>query len=233
MTDAQSVVRDRLFELKDESYRDFHSALMPTVNKYRIIGVRVPDLRRLAKELHKNGVGDEFIKNLPHTYYEEDNIHAFLIEQIKDFNAALAETDKFLPYIDNWATCDMFSPKIFAKHPDIMLNKSIEWIKSDKTYTVRYGIGMLMRYFLDDNFRPEILEIVSAVRSEEYYVNMMVAWFFATALAKQYEKTVIYLENHFLPVWVHNKTIQKAIESNRISSETKEYLKKLKIKTPV
>ena len=233
MTDAHSIVRDRLFALRDEKYRDFHAALMPTVDKYRIIGVRVPDLRKLSKELYKNGSGEEFIKNLPHSYYEEDNVHAFIIEQLKDFETALAETERFLPFIDNWATCDMFSPKIFSKHPDVILTKSIEWIKSDKTYTVRYGIGMLMRYFLDDNFTSDILSIVASVRSEEYYVNMMIAWFFATALAKKYNEAVMFLENRLLPDWVHNKTIQKAIESNRISEETKEYLRKLKIKTPV
>ena len=193
----------------------------------------MPALRKLSKELYKSGIGEEFIKKLPHVYYEEDNIHAFIVEQIMDFDTALAETEKFLPFIDNWATCDMFSPKVFADYPDEILAKSIEWINSDKAYTSRYGIGMLMRYFLDDNFTSDILSIVASVRSEQYYVNMMVAWFFATALAKQYEKTVIYLEKRLLPDWVHNKTIQKAVESNRISSETKEYLKKLKIKTPV
>lgn len=233
MTDAQSIIRDRLFALKDEKYRDFHSALMPTVNKSRIIGVRVPDLRKLSKELYKNGVGEEFIKNLTHTYYEEDNVHAFIIEQIKDFDIALAETERFLPYINNWATCDMFSPMIFAKHPDIILKKSMEWLNSEKTYTIRYGIGMLMRYFLDENFNNDILGLVASVRSEEYYVNMMIAWFFATALAKKYNEAVVFLENRLLPDWVHNKTIQKAVESNRISVSAKEYLRTLKIKTPV
>ena len=224
MTDVTS----RLFALQDKEYREFHSALMPTVSKEKIIGVRVPLLRKLAKELYKSGAGEEFIKNLPHSYYEEDNLHAFIVEQIKDFDLCLAETERFLPFIDNWATCDMFSPKVFANHTDRIYNKSLEWITSDKPYTVRYGIGMLMRYFLDENFSDDILKTVSQIKSDEYYVNMMIAWFFATALAKQYDSTIIYIENNILDTWVHNKSIQKAIESNRISSDTKKYLKALK-----
>lgn len=229
MTDVDILVRNRLFGLRDENYRDFHSVLMPTVDKDKIIGIRVPDLRKLSKELIKDGTGLEFIKILPHKYYEEDNIHAFIIEQIKDFEICLNETERFLPFIDNWATCDMFSPKVFSKHTDVIYRKSIEWINSDKTYTIRYGIGMLMRYFLDQNFNDEILKIVSGIKSEEYYVNMMIAWFFATALAKQYDTAVKYIENQDLSPWVHNKTIQKAIESNRISAETKVYLKTKKL----
>lgn len=229
MTDVEILVRNRLFGLRDENYCDFHSALMPTVDKDKIIGVRVPDVRKLSKELMKDGTGLEFIKILPHKYYEEDNIHAFIIEQIKDFEICLNETERFLPFIDNWATCDMFSPKVFSKHTDVIYRKSIEWINSDKTYTIRYGIGMLMRYFLDQNFNDEILKIVSEIKSEEYYVNMMIAWFFATALAKQYDTAVKYIENQYLSPWVHNKTIQKAIESNRISAETKVYLKTKKL----
>lgn len=229
MTDAETQVRNRLFDLQDMQYRDFHSALMPTVDKEKIIGVRVPDLRKLSKELMKDGTGLEFIKILPHKYYEEDNIHAFIIEQIKDFEICLNETERFLPFIDNWATCDMFSPKVFSKHRDVIYGKSIEWINSDKTYTIRYGIGMLMRYFLDENFNDEILKIVSGIKSEDYYVNMMIAWFFATALAKQYDSAVNYIENQALSLWVHNKTIQKAVESNRISKKTKDYLKTKKL----
>ena len=221
-------VTSRLFALQDKEYRDFHSALVPTVSKEKIIGVRVPLLRKFAKELYKSVAGEEFIKNLPHSYYEEDNLHAFIVEQIKDFDLCLAETERFLPFIDNWATCDMFSPKVFANHTDAIYNKSLEWIKSDKPYTVRYGIGMLMRYFLDENFSDDILKTVSQIKSDEYYVNMMIAWFFATALAKQYDSTIVYIENNILDTWVHNKSIQKAIESNRISSDTKKYLKALK-----
>ncbi len=228
MTDAEKYVRERLFALQDEKYREFHSALMPTARKEKIIGVRVPELRKLSKDLFRNGTGEEFIKILPHTYYEEDNIHAFVVEQIKDFDVCLQETERFLPYIDNWATCDMFSPKVFAKHTDVIFGKSLEWIVSDKIYTIRYGIGMLMRYFLDENFKEDVLKIVSDIKSDEYYVNMMIAWFFATALAKQFDSAIEYIESGKLDIWVHNKTIQKATESNRISAETKKYLRTLK-----
>lgn len=233
MTDAQKYVQSRLFELQDAEYKAFHSKLMPTVDDIKIIGVRVPELRKLANELWKNGTGEEFIKILPHELYEENNIHAFFIEKIKDFDLALAETEKFLPYIDNWATCDMFSPKVFAKNTDKIYEKSLEWINSDKIYTIRYGIGMLMRYFLDEEFTQEVLNIVADVKSDEYYVNMMIAWFFATALAKQYDSAIKYIERKKLDTWVHNKTIQKAIESNRIKEDQKKYLRTLKIKTPV
>ena len=229
MTDAENYVRERLTALQDTEYRDFHSALMPTVNKEKIIGVRVPELRKLAKELFRNGVGEEYIKNLPHAFYEEDNLHAFIVEQIKDSDRCLAETEKFLPFIDNWATCDMFSPKVFADHTDIIYSKSLDWISSGDTYIIRYGIGMLMRYFLDENFNEDVLKIVSRIKSDEYYVNMMIAWFFATALAKQYDSAIKYIENSTLDSWVHNKTIQKAIESNRISKNTKNYLRTLKL----
>ena len=228
MTDAENYARERLFALQDMQYRDFHSALMPTVSKDKIIGVRVPLLRKLAKELFRNGAGEKFIKNLPHDYYEEDNLHAFIVEQLKDFDTCLAETERFLPFIDNWATCDMFSPKVFADHTGLIYKKILEWIASDKPYIVRYGIGMLMRYFLGEKFSDDILKTVSQIKSDEYYVNMMIAWFFATALAKQYDSTIIYIENNILDIWVHNKAIQKAIESNRISSDTKKYLRTLK-----
>lgn len=228
MTDAEKIVREKLFELQDPEYKAFHAKLMPTVDESKIIGVRVPNLRKLSSELWKDGTGMEFIKNLSHTYYEENNIHAFCIEKIKDFDTALNETDKFLPYIDNWATCDMFSPKIFAKHTDIVYEKCLSWIATGKTYTVRYGVGMLMRYFLDERFNDKVLSIVSGIKSDEYYVNMMISWFFATALAKQYDASLKCMEDKKLDTWVHNKAIQKAIESNRISPEKKEYLKKLR-----
>lgn len=230
MIQSEIYVRERLFELKDEKYRDFHSSLMPTVDKENIIGVRVPEQRKLAKELWKSGVGEKYLKILPHKYYDEYNIHAFCIEQIKDFETALAETEKLLPYIDNWATCDMFSPKIFSQHTEQIYEKSLEWIKSDRNYTVRYGIGMLMRYFLDDSFNEDVLKTVAGIKSDEYYVNMMIAWFFATALAKQYDSAIKYIENCCLDKWIHNKAIQKAVESYRIEAEIKRYLKSLKIK---
>ena len=228
MTDVENLVRGSLLSMKDDEYKNFHSKLMPTVNPDKIIGIRVPVLRKFSAEIWKNGIGELFIKNLPHKYYEEDNVHAFCIEKITDIDTAIAETESFLPYIDNWATCDMFTPKVFARHPDIIYEKCLEWIKSDHVYTVRYGIGMLMRYFLDENFSEDVLKIVSEIRSEEYYVNMMIAWFFATAITKQYESAIRYIEENRLADWVHNKTIQKAIESKVVFVETKEYLRTLK-----
>ena len=233
MTETEKLVRESLISMKDDEYKNFHSKLMPTVNPDKIIGIRVPVLRKFSAEIWKNGTGELFIKNLPHKYYEEDNVHAFCIEKITDIDTAIAETERFLPYIDNWATCDMFSPKVFAKHTDIIFKKSLEWIKSDHAYTVRYGIGMLMRYFLDENFSADVLKIVSEIRREEYYVNMMIAWFFATAITKQYESAIRYIEENRLADWVHNKVIQKINESNCIDRKIKEYVKALKIKTPV
>lgn len=230
MNELERKVIDRLFEFRDENYRDFNSKLIPTVDKNAVIGVRTPELRKLANELWKDGTGKEFIKILPHNYYEENNLHAFFIEKIKDFDEASSELDKFLPFVDNWATCDCMSPRIFGKHPEKTMQKSLEWLNSRHTYTIRYGICMLMRYFLDENFTPKVLEIVANIRSEEYYVNMMIAWFFATALAKQYDSALPYVTEYKLDNWCHNKTIQKAVESRRITDEQKAYLKSFKIK---
>ncbi len=226
MTKAE--IRERLFSLSDEKYKAFHSKLMPTVDPEKIIGVRTPVLRKFAAELYRSAEYKNFMCDLPHRYYEEDNLHAFLIEKLKDFDECVSETEKLLPYIDNWATCDMLRPKALKKEPKKLEEKILEWISSDKAYTVRYGIGCLLSYFLDENFSQEHLKIVSEIRSEEYYVNMMIAWYFATALAKQYDSAVVYIERRKLPKWVHEKTIQKAVESYRISAETKAYLKKLK-----
>ena len=231
MSNIEQTVQARLIELQDPKYRDFQCKLMPTVDPDTVIGVRTPELRKFAKAFGKEPEAADYLKILPHKYYEENNLHGFLIEQIRDFDACIEALDKFLPYVDNWATCDMISPKILGKKTDCLLVRINEWIKSDKTYTVRYGIGMLMRYYLDENFEKEHLKIVSGINSEEYYINMMIAWYFATALAKQWESTLPYIENRVLPVWVHNKAIQKAVESNRISTEQKEYLKTLKIKS--
>lgn len=217
-------MKAELFELRDLKYRDFHSRLMPTVDKERIIGVRVPDLRKLAKRVKNSEAADEFLKKLPHEYYEEDNLHAFLVEQIKDFDTALYETERFLPYIDNWATCDMFYPKVFKKHPERLMPKITEWIKSGRTYTVRYAIGLLMRM----DFKSEHMEMVASVKRNEYYINMMIAWYFATAVALNYENAIKYIEEKKLDNWVHNKTIQKAIESYRIDKEKKEKLRGMK-----
>ena len=223
-------IQTRLFELRDEKYRDFNAKLIPNVDKSTVIGVRTPDLRRLASELWKSGEGREFIKILPHDYYEENNLHAFIIEKIKDFDELIAELERFLPFVDNWATCDGLKPKVLAKYPERTKAKALEWISSLKTYTVRYGIGVLMVHFLDDNFTPDILKTVANVRSEEYYVNMMIAWFFATALAKQYEATLPYITEHRLSPWCNNKTIQKAVESYRITDEQKAFLREYKVK---
>lgn len=222
-------IREQLFLLADESYRDFHSKLIPTVEKEKIIGVRTPILRKFAKDFFKSGDYEDFLNTLPHEYYEENNLHAFLIEQIKDYDTAMEKTKEFLPYVDNWATCDMFMPKIFAKNKEKVLEEDKKMINSTETYTIRYGIGILMKLFSDSDFNEKYLEYVCKVKSEEYYVNMMRAWYFATLLSKHYEKTVVYIKEKRLDVWTHNKAVQKAVESNRIDKKTKEYLKTLKI----
>lgn len=219
-----------LFSMQDKEYRGFHSRLMPTVAPETIIGIRVPILRKFAKEFKKRAEYTEFIHTLPHKYYEENNLHAFTVALEKDFDTALAETKRFLPYIDNWATCDMFMPKVFAKHKDRILPEIRVWLKSGHTYTVRYAIGLLMSLFLDEDFKPEYMELVAAVRSEDYYINMMTAWYFATALAKQREFALRYITDERLDTWTHNKTIQKACESNRIDKEFKLKLRALKKK---
>ena len=222
------IIRAQLFTLRDEAYRTFHSALMPTVPPETVIGVRVPALRRLAKQLADTAQAEVFLQALPHGYYEENNLHAFLIELIRDYDRALAETEAFLPYINNWATCDCFCPKVFAKHKKELLVPIRRWLDSGEVYTVRYGMEMLMRYYLEDEFKLEYPEKVAAIRSEEYYVNMMIAWYLATALVKQWEAAIPYLEKRVLSDWVHRKTIQKAVESYRITPEQKVYLKSLR-----
>ena len=223
-------VQTRLFELQDLKYRDFHAKLMPTVNKEKIIGVRTPALRVFAKKYGKTDEAKEYLQILPHQYYEENNLHGLLIEQIKDYDTCLEELERFLPYIDNWATCDMLAVKVVKNHLDTFIDEVYRWMESDHAYTIRFGISMLMRYYLEDAFQMEYPEKVAQIRSEEYYVNMMCAWYFATALAKQYDKILPFIEKQKLDVWTHNKTIQKAIESYRITPEQKEYLKGLKIK---
>lgn len=223
-------VQTRLFELQDLKYRDFHAKLMPTVNKEKIIGVRTPALRVFAKKYGKTDEAKEYLQILPHQYYEENNLHGLLIEQIKDYDTCLEELERFLPYIDNWATCDMLAVKVVKNHLDTFIDEVYRWMESDHAYTIRFGISMLMRYYLEDAFQMEYPEKVAQIRSEEYYVNMMRAWYFATALAKQYDKILPFIEKQKLDVWTHNKTIQKAIESYRITPEQKEYLKGLKIK---
>ena len=223
-------IRNELFKMQDIEYRDFNSKLIPTVKKEDMIGIRTPELRKYAKKLIKSEEMEEFLHSLPHKYFDENQLHAFIISEIKDFNICMDELINFLPYLDNWATCDQLSPKIFKKYRNDLLPHIYEWLKSDKTYTVRFGIGMLMEHFLNEDFKTEYPEMVAAVRSEEYYINMMTAWYFATALAKQYESILPFIEGYKLDTWTHNKSIQKAIESNRISAEQKNYLKGLKIK---
>jgi len=221
-------IRTRLFALQDHAYRDFQCALMPTVPREKVIGVRTPQLRRLARALHGTPEADAFLHALPHAYYEEDNLHGFLIEYERDIQTLIALLDDFLPHVDNWATCDGTAPKAFKNHPEELLAAIRRWLKSPYPYTVRYGLGMLMRHFLDERFAPEYLALAASVRSEHYYIRMMAAWYFATALAKQYEAAFPYLAERRLEPWVHKKAIQKAIESFRIPDERKAVLKKLR-----
>ena len=224
-----NVISEELFALQDTEYQVFQSKLMPTIPPETVIGVRTPLLRKRAKELAGTPQAESFLHDLPHRYYEENNLHAFLIEQIRDYDTALAETERFLPYINNWATCDCFCPKVFAKHKAELLIPLRRWLGSDQTYTVRYAMGMLMRYYLDEDFQPEYLAWVAGVHSEESYLNMMRAWYFATALAKQPDAALPWLTDRRLDVWTHNKTIQKAAESYRIPPEMKQQLRELRI----
>ena len=218
-------LQKQLFELQDLKYRDFHSTVMPETDKETVIGIRTPVLRKFAKEFAGTSEAEAFLRQLPHRFYEENNLHMMLITGIKDYEKCMEEIQRFLPCIDNWATCDYPAPKCFARHKDQVLEEAKRWISSGETYVIRYGIGMLMRLFLDEDFSSEYLEMAAAVQSQEYYVNMMIAWYFATALAKQWDATVPYIEQHKLSDWVHRKTVQKAVESYRITPEQKEYLK--------
>lgn len=223
-------IKSELFRMQDEQYRSFQSKLIPTVEQDTVIGVRTPELRKLAKQMVKRDDVYTFLNELPHQYYDENQLHAFIVSEIKDFKCCVEEVCKFLPYVDNWATCDQMSPKIFKKHRQELLTFIREWIVSDRTYTVRFAVGMLMVHFLDEDFDLIYPEMVSKIRSDEYYINMMVAWYFATALAKQYEEVLPFIEERRLDSWTHNKAIQKSVESSRITQEQKIYLKSLKIK---
>ena len=221
-------IRQELFALQDIVYGDFQAKLMPTIDRETVIGVRTPDLRKYAKELAKEKDIVEFLEDLPHRYFEENQLHAFIICEQKEYEACAKELNHFLPYVDNWATCDQMSPKIFRGHHQELLEQIKIWMDSDEPYIIRYGIGMLMTHFLEEDFDIQYVEMVAAVKSEEYYVKMMVAWYFATALAKQYEAVVPFIENRRLEEWTHRKAIQKSVESYRITKEQKEYLKGLK-----
>ncbi len=217
----------RLFEMGEEKYADFQFKLTPTVPREAFIGIRVPILRKFAKAYFKEEEHNRFLKELPHKYYDENMLHGLLIEQIKDFDECVDELNRFLPFVDNWAVCDIMSPKILKKHKSETYELIKKWAKSDKTYTIRFGVEILMSHYLDDDFKPEVLEIPAKIVSDEYYVNMMIAWFYATALAKQWDETICYLEEKRLPDFVHKKTIRKACESYRITDEQKQYLKTL------
>ncbi len=221
-------IRAELNRLQDTKYREMQVRIIPTVKPERIIGVRTPELRNLAKRFAGAEDISVFLNDLPHMYFEENQLHAFILSGMKDYRECLRELNRFLPYVDNWATCDQMSPRVFRKHRKELTSSIREWIGSGKTYTIRFGIGMLMEHYLDEDFDPAYPEMAAAVRSEEYYVNMMTAWYFATALAKQYGAVLPYIEHHRLDDWTHNKAIQKSIESYRITPEQKAYLRTLK-----
>ncbi len=223
-------IQENLFQLQDLGYRDFHSKLMPTVCKDKIIGVRVPQLRKLAKELNKSELKADFLNTLPHRYYEEDNLHAFLIEQIKDFDECIFALDKFLLFIDNWATCDMMTPKVLGTNTEKLYEKIEEWAKSEHIYTVRFAIVTLMKFFMNEHLDKKHLNLLLSIKSDEYYINMAITWYIATALASRWDIVIPYIEKQKFDKWVHNKAIQKAVESYRLTKEQKEYLKTLKIK---
>ena len=225
----RDMIVAELFRLQDRKYAAFQAKLIPTIPADKIIGVRTPELRNFAKKLSADEGIDVFLESLPHQYFEEDQLHAFVISLEKDFDQCVGEVEAFLPFVDNWATCDQLSPKAFKKEPEKPLPYIETWLKSDKVYTIRFAIGMLMQHFLDEKFDPKYPDMVAAVKSEEYYINMMIAWYFATALAKQYDAILPYLEGRKLDPWTHNKAIQKSVESYRITAEQKAYLKTLKV----
>lgn len=228
MKNIELTVEDFLFKNQDVEYKKFQQKLINNIDPKRIVGVRTPALRSFAKDFSKTADAKIFLKILPHKYFEENQIHGFIIEKIKDFDDAILQVENYLPYIDNWATCDQMKPKSFKKNIPSLYKKCKEWCASKKTYTVRFGIGMLMSFFLDEKFSVEQAKLISKIQSDEYYVNMMIAWYFATALAKQYDTAITFIEKNKLSVWVHNKTIQKAVESFRVTDGHKAYLKSLK-----
>ena len=223
-------IREKLYDRQDLKYRDFQAKLIPGMETEKMIGVRTPDLRKIAKQMVKREDIGEFLENLPHEFFDENQVHAFVISELKDYGRCVQGVERFLPFVDNWATCDQMSPKVFKKHRPELLDSIKEWIRSEHTYTVRFAVGMLMQHYLDEDFDPAYPEMVAEVQSEEYYIRMMIAWYFATALAKQYEAVLPYIEERRLEPWTHNKTIQKAVESYRITPEQKEYLRSLKVR---
>lgn len=219
---------DRLNKVKDTEYQKFQVKLVPNIDPDRILGIRTPEMRKIAKEVFESKERESFLDSLPHKYYEENLIHFFVISMIKDFDECIKRVEEFLPYVDCWPVSDQATPKSFKKNHDKLLPYIKKWIKSKRIYTARFGIRMLMNEFLGDDFKDEYLELVASIKSEEYYLNMMIAWYFATALAKRYDETISFFENHRLDEWVHKKAIQKAIESYRVTDEHKKYLTSLK-----
>ena len=221
-------IQEKLFKLQDISYKEFHSKLIPTIDKNTIIGIRIPLLRSYAMKIKYTKEADKFLNTLPHMYYDENVLHALLLSEMTDYETFIKSIQAFLPYIDNWAVCDVLKPKSIKKHKQIFIDEIKSWISSKDTYTIRFGVVMLMTYYLDEDYQKDYLNYPLQVKSDEYYVNMAISWFYATALAKHYDEVVEILKDKKLSVWIHNKTIQKAIESYRITKEQKEELKKLK-----
>lgn len=230
MTASLQDIQNKLFALQDTSYRDFQCKLTPSITPDKVIGVRMPQLHKVAREIKGSIEATEFLETLPHSYYDEDNLHGLLLCQYTDYDKTIAALERFLPYVDNWATCDLLRPKAFEKHPPQLPQQLHLWMKQQHVYTVRFAVGMLLTFYLDEAFESQYLVWASSIQRQEYYINMMVAWYFATALAKQYEAAIPYLQENRLSLWTHNKTIQKAIESRRISPEQKAYLKTLRRK---
>ena len=223
-------MEDKLLKLQDIKYKSFQERLIPNIDKNVIVGIKIPVLRKLAKEMIKDESYIEFLDSLPHVYLEENLLHAILVSELKDYDECIFRLNLFLPYVDNWEVCDIISPKVFKKNNIKLIDEIQEWLNSKDEYIIRFGIEILMMYYLDDNFDISYHDLVSKIRSNYYYVNMMIAWYFATALAKKWDNSIKYLEENRLDTWIHNKTIQKSIESYRITKEQKEYLRKLRIK---
>lgn len=224
------IILNRLKKAASAEYKNFYAKLVPNVDSDRILGVKAPIVKDIAKDIYNSANEKEFTRDLPHYFLEENNLHVFLINLEKDFDKCIGSVERFLPYIDNWSTCDSLRPKCFCKNKQKLLLYVKKWISSKAEYAVRFGVGVLMSYYLDDDFQVQFIGDVSKINDERYYVRMMIAWYFATALTKRYDDAIYIFENKVLPVWTHNKAIQKAIESYRIDDEKKDYLKGLKIK---
>ncbi len=228
---STGVITKELLSLRDDKVADFTSRTIPNIERNKILGLKTPELKAIAKKYFGTKDGEKFLNEVPHKYFEEDQVHVFMLSLIKDFDICIKETEKFLPLIDNWATCDQYNPKVFSKHKNEIMEYSLKWMKSDKTYEVRFGILNLMRYFLKEDFYMNLVDRVVEVKSQEYYINMMIAWYLATALAYRYDDILPVLKEKRLDTWIHNKTIRKACESFRITPEQKNELKLLVIKT--